>query len=67
MLASITPLGERGRQAHWVVTVTAFMIGAAGAGMLVGAEAHLDVLLMAHSPGRSFRTSLSEETCARAM
>jgi hypothetical protein len=39
MLASITPLGERGRQAHWVVTVTAFMIGAAGAGMLVGALA----------------------------
>ncbi|HXO08286.1 MAG TPA: hypothetical protein VN880_09640 [Solirubrobacteraceae bacterium] len=39
MLASITPLGERGRQAHWVVTITAFVIGAAGAGMLVGALA----------------------------
>jgi hypothetical protein len=39
MLASITPLGERGRQGHWVVTVTAFVIGATGAGMLVGALA----------------------------
>jgi hypothetical protein len=39
MLASITPLGERGRQTRWGVTVTAFVIGATGAGVLVGALA----------------------------
>jgi hypothetical protein len=37
MLASITPLGERGRQSRWGITVTAFMIGAAGAGVATGA------------------------------
>ncbi len=41
MLASITPLGERGRQSRWAVTVFAFLIGAtaagAGAGALAGA------------------------------
>ncbi len=37
MLASITPLGERGRQRHWGVTVTAFLVGAASAGALAGA------------------------------
>jgi hypothetical protein len=41
MLASITPLGERGRQATWGVTVAAFLGGAlaagAGAGALAGA------------------------------
>jgi hypothetical protein len=36
MLASITPLGERGRQAHWAVTVTAFMLGATSAGGAAG-------------------------------
>jgi hypothetical protein len=39
MLASITPLGERGRGGHWAVTITAFVIGATVAGMLVGATA----------------------------
>jgi hypothetical protein len=41
MLASITPLGERGRRSHWGVTVGAFVTGAtvagAGAGALLGA------------------------------
>jgi cytochrome c biogenesis protein CcdA len=41
MLASITPLGERGRRSNWGVTVTAFLIGAtvaaAGAGAALGA------------------------------
>jgi hypothetical protein len=45
MLASITPLGERGRRAAWGVTVTAFVIGAtaagAGAGAVVGAAGGL--------------------------
>ena len=41
MLASITPLGERGRHSNWWVTVIAFLIGAtaaaAGAGAALGA------------------------------
>ena len=37
MLASITPLGERGRQSHWTVTVAAFALGATAAGAAAGA------------------------------
>jgi hypothetical protein len=41
MLASITPLGERGRRSNWWVTVIAFLIGAtaasAGSGAALGA------------------------------
>jgi sulfite exporter TauE/SafE len=37
MLASITPLGERGRRSNWRVTVTAFLIGATAAAAAVGA------------------------------
>jgi hypothetical protein len=39
MLASITPLGERGRQSTWAVTVTAFLFGAAAAAAASGALA----------------------------
>jgi hypothetical protein len=39
MLASITPLGERGRQARWGVTVAAFLTGATAAGAAAGALA----------------------------
>ena len=37
MLASITPLGERGRRSTWGVTVTAFALGATLAGAAAGA------------------------------
>ena len=37
MLASITPLGERGRRSNWWVTVTAFLIGATAAAAVAGA------------------------------
>jgi hypothetical protein len=37
MLASITPLGERGRRSTWAVTVTAFLFGATWAGAGAGA------------------------------
>lgn len=37
MLASITPLGERGRGSSWNLTATAFAVGAVGAGALGGA------------------------------
>jgi sulfite exporter TauE/SafE len=37
MLGSITPLGERSRGRRWGATVTAFAIGAVGAGAALGA------------------------------
>ena len=37
MLASITPLGERGRRSRWGVTVSAFLLGATLAGAAEGA------------------------------
>jgi len=37
MLASITPLGERGRDRRWGRTVTAYVLGSAGTGALLGA------------------------------
>ncbi len=37
MLASITPLGERGRKSSWGVTVAAFALGGALAGAATGA------------------------------
>ena len=37
MLASITPLGERGRHSTWGVTVAAFLLGATLAGAAAGA------------------------------
>jgi hypothetical protein len=39
MLASITPLGERGRRSRWGVTVGAFLIGSTIAGAGLGALA----------------------------
>src|SRR5437588_7271839 len=36
MLASITPLGERGRGQRWLVTFTAYGLGATAAGALLG-------------------------------
>jgi MFS family permease len=41
MLASITPLGERGRGRRWGSTVAAYMIGSAAGGAAVGALAGL--------------------------
>jgi sulfite exporter TauE/SafE len=37
MLASITPLGERGRHTSWALTVSAFLIGATASGAALGA------------------------------
>jgi hypothetical protein len=37
MLASITPLGERGRRSRWGITITAFALGATVAGAAAGA------------------------------
>jgi hypothetical protein len=37
MLASITPLGERGRHSHYAVTMVFFILGAGAAGAALGA------------------------------
>ena len=41
MLTSITPLGERGRDNRWWLTVTAYVVGSVAAGALTGALAGL--------------------------
>jgi len=56
MLASITPLGERGRNAHWSVTVVAFAVGATAAGAALGAAlAALGQLLVPGAGGARWR------------
>ncbi len=55
MLTSITPLGERGRNSRWSVTVSAFVIGSSAAAAVLGAAAGglgalLDALSLAPSP-----------------
>jgi hypothetical protein len=39
MLGSITPLGERGRNRRWGVTVAAYLIGSTGGGLTIGGAA----------------------------
>jgi hypothetical protein len=41
MLASITPLGERGRQSCWGVTATTYVLGSLAGGAAIGALAGL--------------------------
>jgi hypothetical protein len=36
MLGSITPLGERGRNSRWAVTMTAFVLGSTAGGLALG-------------------------------
>jgi hypothetical protein len=56
MLASITPLGERGRNATWGTTVTAFVIGATAAGAALGAAlAKVGATLVPASVGEQVR------------
>jgi hypothetical protein len=48
MLASITPLGERGRSRRWSVSAPAYVVGSAAGGLAVGALAGgLGALLLA--------------------
>jgi hypothetical protein len=54
MLASITPLGERGRRSTWGVTIVAFAVGASLAGAAVGALlGGLGQLVIAHASTRT--------------
>ena len=39
MLASITPLGERGRRSRWWLTVTAYLLGSVAGGAVAGGVA----------------------------
>jgi hypothetical protein len=41
MLASITPLGERGRNRNWAVTVAFYVVGSTAGGAVLGAGAGL--------------------------
>jgi hypothetical protein len=41
VLGSITPLGERGRQARWAITTGAYLLGSTAAGTALGALAGL--------------------------
>lgn len=50
MLASITPLGERGRQQRWAVTVSALIAGGAAAGGAAGAALAAAGRLAAFAP-----------------
>ncbi|HEY2771172.1 MAG TPA: hypothetical protein VGI87_11405 [Solirubrobacteraceae bacterium] len=58
MLASITPLGERGRHSRWTVTVAAFLLGATAAGAATGALLGSLGSLLAGSLGTQTRLAL---------
>ncbi len=47
MLSSITPLGERGRNARWPLTITYYLIGSVLGGCLIGLTAGLSGELLA--------------------
>jgi hypothetical protein len=59
MLASITPLGERGRHSCWGITVTAFLVGATVAGAALGALAGaLGAIALPDTAGAGARLAL---------
>ncbi len=68
MLASITPLGERGRRNRWALTVTAYVAastaGGAAVGGLLGAAGQA-AWAVAH-PGRVVVTVVAAAGCAAA-
>ncbi len=68
MLASITPLGERGRHRTWWITVTAFVIGstaaAAAAGAVLGAAGRL---LPSSALGADGRLAILAGACVVAL
>jgi MFS family permease len=64
MLASITPLGERGRGFSWGVTAAAFGVGAVAAGAAGGA---LGGALGSLAPGGAWRTAVGLAVLAVAV
>jgi hypothetical protein len=68
MLASITPLGERGRNATWAITVTAFTLGATVAGAALGtALAALGALVLPDGLGDQGRLAVLAAAIALAI
>ena len=68
MLASITPLGERGRNATWAITVTAFTVGATLAGAALGALlAALGKLVLPDGLGSDARLAVLAAAVATAI
>jgi hypothetical protein len=68
MLASITPLGERGRNRTWGTTVTAFVIGATAAGAALGALlAALGAVILHAAVGAQLRLALLAAAVAIAV
>ncbi|HEY3726063.1 MAG TPA: hypothetical protein VGL51_02745 [Solirubrobacteraceae bacterium] len=68
MLASITPLGERGRHGHWTITAAAFLLGAVAAGIAVGAALGALGALLVSGLGDSARlTTLAVALLAAAV
>src|ERR1700749_175159 len=68
MLASITPLGERGRNATWAITVAAFTIGATLAGAALGARlAGLGKLVLPSGLGSDARLAVLAAAVATAI
>src|SRR5438105_4961496 len=68
MLASITPLGERGRNTTWSITVTAFVVGATAAGAALGAVlAALGALVLPGGVGAQVRLVALAATVAVAI
>lgn len=66
MLTSITPLGERGRQTRWSVTVTAFIAGSTAAGAGLGAVAGGLGSLLPGRPSAAFGALLALSLAALA-
>jgi hypothetical protein len=58
MLASITPLGERGRHSHYAVTMSAFLLGAVAAGALTGMALGALGGLLVHDLGAGVRLAV---------
>jgi hypothetical protein len=59
MLASITPLGERGRHSSYGLTVSAFIVGSTAAGAACGAVAGgLGRLVLGAAPSGSLRAGI---------
>src|ERR1700704_3842335 len=58
MLASITPLGERGRGRRWGVTVAAYVVGSVAGGAAAGALAGLVGSLLVSGLSVATRVSL---------
>jgi sulfite exporter TauE/SafE len=66
MLSGITPLGERGRQTRWWLTVTAYAIGSLAAAVVLGllaGELGRGIFAVAGSPDRRLQLVVVASLC----